>query len=255
MEVILRNLSGKTAVVTGGSRGYGKGIVEALASQGMRVIVVARREDSLAALKREVSGNITTIAGNITDPLLAARVLAENCPDVLVLNAGARGISRPTRFQTWESFSVQIETDLKGTFLWAREALLLPLKEDSTIFIGSSGAAMASQRLIAGYAAAKAAQWAFARCLADEGKALGLHVHCLLPIMSAETEMGKEGMQDFARHFSEEEMASRRNSDQGKVLTPSFLGRAVLDILGRPTNSTSVGFVVTGSEIQPMNAM
>ena len=48
------DLRDQTAVVTGGSRGFGRGIVEALAAAGMRVVALARDPGALAALAREV---------------------------------------------------------------------------------------------------------------------------------------------------------------------------------------------------------
>src|SRR6266403_366967 len=52
----------QTAVVTGGSRGFGRGIVEALAGAGMRVVALARDPGALAALEREVKGRVETVA-------------------------------------------------------------------------------------------------------------------------------------------------------------------------------------------------
>ena len=94
----------QTAVVTGGSRGLGRGIVEALAAAGMRVVAVARDPGALAALAREVKGRVETVTGDATDPVTAARVIDRERPRVL--NAGATGPHRPTRLQTWETFSV-----------------------------------------------------------------------------------------------------------------------------------------------------
>ena len=51
------DLRDQTAVVTGGSRGFGRGIVEALAGAGMRVVALARDPGALAALAREVNGS------------------------------------------------------------------------------------------------------------------------------------------------------------------------------------------------------
>jgi len=94
----------QTAVVTGGSRGFGRGIVEALAAAGMRVVAVARDPGALAALAREVKGRIETVAADATEPVTAARVIDRERPRVLVLNAGATGPHRPMRLQTWETF-------------------------------------------------------------------------------------------------------------------------------------------------------
>ena len=98
------DLRDQTAVVTGGSRGFGRGIVEALAGAGMRVVAVARDPGALAALAREVKGRVETVAADATDPVTAARVIDRERPRVLVLNAGATGPHRRMRLQTWETF-------------------------------------------------------------------------------------------------------------------------------------------------------
>lgn len=118
----MSSLAGSTAVVTGGTRGFGPGIVEALADQGMRVVAIARSADDLQALKREAKGNIDVVCGDVTDPVLAARVVEREKPAVLVLNAGARGLNRPTRMHTWKTFSIQYETPQERVSLGAGSA-------------------------------------------------------------------------------------------------------------------------------------
>src|SRR5579863_4543505 len=82
------NLKDKKAIVTGGSRGLGLGLVEALVAHGAKVTVVARDAGALA-ITRERLG-VTTISANVTDEAAAYRILGEVHPDVLVLNAGAK---------------------------------------------------------------------------------------------------------------------------------------------------------------------
>ncbi len=66
-------LAGSSVVVTGGSRGLGLGIVEALVQRGARLTVVARDTSSLAAVQQRLG--VATIAGDVTDPGLCDRVL------------------------------------------------------------------------------------------------------------------------------------------------------------------------------------
>ena len=82
------SLKNKTIVVTGGSRGLGLGLVEALVNQGARVTVVARDQAALAAVKQRLG--VATISADVTDENAAHRILAQVRPDILVLNAGAK---------------------------------------------------------------------------------------------------------------------------------------------------------------------
>src|SRR6516225_4036522 len=81
------SLKGKTIVVTGGSRGLGLGLVEALVDQSAKVTVVERDPAALAAVKQKLS--VAVISADVTDEAAAKRILADVRPEVLVLNAGA----------------------------------------------------------------------------------------------------------------------------------------------------------------------
>jgi NAD(P)-dependent dehydrogenase (short-subunit alcohol dehydrogenase family) len=249
----MSELSGKRAVVTGGSRGLGRGIVEALVEQRMEVAALARDSAGLASMKEALNGRVETIAANVTDAAVAARTIEKYKPHVLVLNAGATGVNRPVRFQVWETFAAQFEVDVKGAFLWSREALLLPLERGSTIVVMSSAAALASSQVIAGYASAKSALWAFARCLADESRGLGIRVHCLLPMLTPETQLGRSGIRDFARILGVPEAAIIEKKELLPPVTPALVGQAVISILTDPGKADVVGFKITGTQITPLS--
>ena len=95
----------KTALVTGGSRGFGRGIVEALTTRDVDVDVVAVARDAgrLASLARE--RGVRTVAVDLSDELAATRLLGDVRPDLLVLCAGATPLMRPLQHQCWRSFS------------------------------------------------------------------------------------------------------------------------------------------------------
>jgi NADP-dependent 3-hydroxy acid dehydrogenase YdfG len=84
----MRHFEGKTAVVTGGSGGFGQGIVRALAVEGAAVWALARHAEGLDRLAREVAG-VQTLTADVTDPQTAPHTLRATRPDILVLNAGA----------------------------------------------------------------------------------------------------------------------------------------------------------------------
>src|SRR6266536_1676406 len=120
------SLRDKPVVVTGGSRGLGLGLVEALVEHGAKVTVVARGADALASVRARLG--VTTIAADVTDETAAHRILAEVRPDILALNAGTKpGMGRLDQM-SWADFSVPWETDVKAGLYWLQAALTLPLK-------------------------------------------------------------------------------------------------------------------------------
>src|SRR2546429_5365561 len=80
--------SGKNVVVIGGSRGVGRRVVEAAIGDGARVLAVARQEERLRQLAREVQG-VEVLALDATEESAPSRVFDVLRPDVLVVTAGA----------------------------------------------------------------------------------------------------------------------------------------------------------------------
>ena len=80
------DIRGKQVVVTGGSRGLGLGLVEALVDKEAVVTAVARGEADLRSAQERLGISIAT--ADVTDPAAASQILRDVNPDVLVLNAG-----------------------------------------------------------------------------------------------------------------------------------------------------------------------
>ena len=133
------SLTDKNVVVTGGSRGLGLGLVEALVARSARVTVVARDADALASVGARLG--VATISADVTDQTAAHRILAEVSPDILVLNAGAKPPMARLDEVSWADFTATWETDVKAGLYWLQAALNLPLKPGSRVLVGSSGAA------------------------------------------------------------------------------------------------------------------
>src|SRR5260221_9405385 len=125
------SLKNKNVVVTGGSRGLGLGLVEALVAHGARVTVVARGADALDSVRARLG--VATIAADVTDEAAAHRILAEIRPDILALNAGAK--SRMGRLDqlSWADFTAPWEHDVKAGLYWLQAALKVPLKPESRV--------------------------------------------------------------------------------------------------------------------------
>ena len=133
------NLKDKIVVVTGGSRGLGLGLVEALVDQGAKVTVVARSAVDLEAVSARLG--VKTISADITDARAAKQILVETRPEVLILNAGATPRMGPIDELSWEDFTKPWDTDVRGGLYWLQAALNLPLAAGSRVLVGSSGAA------------------------------------------------------------------------------------------------------------------
>jgi NAD(P)-dependent dehydrogenase (short-subunit alcohol dehydrogenase family) len=112
------SLKDKTIVVTGGSRGLGLGLVEALVDQGAKVTVVARDQAALTAVKQRIG--VVTISADVTDETAAHRILAEVRPDILVLNAGATPRMGRLDQISWADFTATWETDVKAGSIGCR---------------------------------------------------------------------------------------------------------------------------------------
>src|SRR3982074_2118958 len=104
------SLKDMNVVVTGGSRGLGLGLVEALVAHGARGTVVARDPDALGPVRARLG--VATISADVTDETAAHRIQAEVRPDILVLNAGATPRMGRLDQLSWEDLSVVCETDV-----------------------------------------------------------------------------------------------------------------------------------------------
>src|SRR5258708_770969 len=242
--------STQTAIVTGASRGLGRGIAEALVARKMRVIGVARDAARLEAAAREIG--CEAVAGDASDDALAGALLAEHEPDVLVLCAGASPPLRAIHLQTWESFSHNWHVDTKATFAWLRNALLLPMKPGAHVVVISSGAAVRGSPVSGGYASAKRAQWFIADYAREEVSRmkLDLHIQVLLPMLNPSTELGRAGIAAYAKRAgtTPEEYAKRFMPP----VTPEVMGRGVCDLLDQPETYKDAAYMTRAKGSGPL---
>lgn len=118
-------LTGQVAVVTGGGRGIGRAIAQALAAEGASVAVVARSEGQLAettTLIREMGGEAIAIVGDVSDrqavTQMAEQVVQQLGPvDILVNNAGRHHALGPLWLVDPDEWWKEVECNLFSTFL------------------------------------------------------------------------------------------------------------------------------------------
>jgi 3-oxoacyl-[acyl-carrier protein] reductase len=184
------DLAGKTAIVTGGSRGIGAATAAALAANGAAVAVVGRDEAALAAVAADISkhgGRAIWIAADCTQPddlaLMARTVGTELGPaDILAAFAGGNGMPVRTDSETPEHWREIIETDLNSVFYTVHAVLPAMIERGrGAIVTMSSAAARQAAQSAAAYAAAKGGVIAFSRHLAAEMADRGIRVNCVAP--------------------------------------------------------------------------
>jgi hypothetical protein len=249
----MKSLEGKTALVTGGSRGFGRDIVSVLAGEGAKVWALARDAGSLDRLKRDVPG-VQTLVADVSDPQTAPQALRAIRPDLLVLNAGAMPTMAPVHEQSWQQFSRNWDTDVHMTFAFGKEALLLPLAQGSVVVIISSGAAIGGSPLSGGYAGAKRTQWFLAHYLQQEATALDRDIRfvALVPKqISGSTELGQAAAAAYAAQqgISEQTFLQRF----GPPLTPDVMGCGIVNLLTDPAYSNGVAYGISGSGLASLD--
>jgi NAD(P)-dependent dehydrogenase (short-subunit alcohol dehydrogenase family) len=248
----MKSLQGQRAIVTGASRGLGRGIVEALVAEKMHVVAVVRDAARLESLGRELGAE--PVLADITDDDAAGRIMRDAGPDLVVLCAGAMPPLGSLHEQSWEGFSHNWEIDAKSTFFWLRHALRLPMKPGGHVIVISSGAALRGSPVSGGYASAKRAQWFMADYTATEAQRmkLDLRVHCLLPNLNPSTALGRAGIAAYAQRagVSADEFAKRF----GPPVTPAIMGRAVVE-LSQDANAkwNQLAYKVTGAGLVPLD--
>lgn len=239
------DLRNKSVLITGGSRGLGLGMVEALHAQGAQVTVVARSTDALDAVR--VRLGVDTIQADVTDAEAAQRILAATRPDVLVLNAGATPPMARLDRMNWQDFSATWETDVKAGFHWLQAALTLPLNPGSRVLVTSSGAALNGSPLSGGYAGAKRMLWVMARYANGVSTQSGLDIRFQVIVpqqMVGGTGVGDAGSKAYAESLGipAEQFLARF----GAAMPPREFGEKVVRLLDDPRYATGLAFGLKG---------
>ena len=245
------DITGRSAIVTGASRGFGRAIAIALSKAGAQVTGVARDPAPLADLAAELGGSFTPVRADAADPVVAGRLIDEYQPTVLVLNAGAAPLSRPIQRHTWQTFSRNWEVDVQHAFGWVREALLAPLPPGSVVVAMSSGAALRGSPLSGGYAGAKATIRFLAGYAAAESRrdGLGIRFASVLPQLIPATRLGAAAVAAYA---------ARQGTDVagylaagGPTLTTEQAGRAITELITDPDHDQDA-YLLTAGGLAPL---
>jgi NAD(P)-dependent dehydrogenase (short-subunit alcohol dehydrogenase family) len=214
----MTTLAGKVALVTGGNRGIGRGIAEALAREGLSVGLTSRTAGAAQAAARELGGKARGYACDVRSHEQVAAVFKAvesdlGGPDVLVNNAGI-GRFAPVADMSLDDWHAVIETNLNGVFYCTREAIPRMRARGGGYIINVSS--LAGRNAFPGsgaYCASKHAVNGFSEALFQEVREDGIRVTYLMP-GSVATEFGRGS-----------------EAKAGWALQPADIGEMVVDLL------------------------
>jgi NAD(P)-dependent dehydrogenase (short-subunit alcohol dehydrogenase family) len=244
------DIAGTTALVTGASRGFGRGIATSLSQAGAQVVGVARDHDQLQRLRAELGDSFIPVTADATGPATAGQLIDAYRPAILVLNAGATPLPRPLHHHTWQTFSQNWDIDVQHVFRWVREALLSPLDPGSTVITISSGAALRGSPLSGGYAGAKAAIRFITAYAADESERAGLAIRfrCVLPQLTPATTLGSASVAAYAARQGVDVASYLKAA--GPTLTVEQAGTAITSLITDPGHDQDA-YLLTPAGLTP----
>ena len=188
----LFDLSGKTALITGGSRGLGLQIAEALGEAGAKLMLSSRKaadlEEAVAYLKTK-GIDAGWVAADASDPVQVQKICDAAMQqlgqiDILVNNAGATW-GAPTEDYTLDAWDKVMNLNIRGIFLMCQavgKASMIPRRQGRIINIASiAGLSGSIDVKFIAYGTSKGAVVNFTRTLAGEWGAYGITVNALAP--------------------------------------------------------------------------
>jgi len=180
------DLTGQTALITGGGTGLGLGMARCLSAAGAKVVLVGRRKEALLEACAEIGPDASPLVGDVTR-LESASALIDEAEDlagpvsILINNAGVH-LKKPAVDTTDAEFAAVLQTHVFGAFALTREAgkRMIARQSGSVIFTASMASFMGIPLVVA-YSAAKSAYVGIVRTLAVEWGAHGVRVNAIAP--------------------------------------------------------------------------
>jgi NAD(P)-dependent dehydrogenase (short-subunit alcohol dehydrogenase family) len=253
-------LSGRHAVVTGGGRGIGSAIAEALAQAGATVTLVGRNRARLEAraeeIRRHASCDVAACEVGDERAVTAAfaEILARHANiDILVNNAG-QAESAPFAKTDHALWQRMLAVNLTGTFLCTRAAVPGMIKQAwGRIVNVASTAGLVGYPYVAAYCAAKHGVIGLTRSLALEAARTGVTVNAVCPGYT-ETDIVKDAVANITRKTGKSEKEARaalvRHNPQGRMIQPDEVANAVLWLCLPGTESvTGQAINIAGGEV------
>ncbi len=224
------DLSGRTALVTGGSRGIGRACVELLAGAGARVAATYHRDAAAAtgvvSRVRKAGGEAMALGGDVSDPVEARQLVRDVVAawqrlDILVVNAGIwePDVAGHGDLEVWDR---ALAVNVRGAFLVTDAAVPHLARQGGAVVFVSSTAGQRGEAGHSAYASSKGALISYTKSLAAELGPKGVRVNCVAPGWVA-TDMTAEILADPERRCEIE-----ASIPLGRVAAPEDIAGSVL---------------------------
>lgn len=250
---MFQSLQGRTAIVTGGSRGIGRGIAETFAAAGINVVITGRSQvdvDAAVAALADAPGRVSGVAADVTSPddckkVVAAAVQRHGGLDIVCANAGIFPSAR-LEDMTLGDLEEVLGVNFKGTVYIIQAALsaLADSGHGRIVVTSSITGPFTGYPGWSHYGASKAAQLGFIRTAAMELAPKNITVNAVLPgnIMT-------EGLVEMGQDYMDQMTAS---VPAGRLGTVADIGNAALFFATEEAGYvTGQSLVVDGGQILP----
>jgi NAD(P)-dependent dehydrogenase (short-subunit alcohol dehydrogenase family) len=241
----LFDLTGRTVIVTGGTRGIGRALAEGFVLAGARVVVASRKPDACeqtAAHLRDLGGQAIGVPTHLGD-IDALGALVEHTVDEfggvdIVVNNAANALAQPLGEMTVDAWTKSFEVNLRGPVFLVQHALPhLKASSNAAVLNMISTGAFNFAPMVSMYAAGKAAMLSFTRSMAAGFAPFGIRVNAIAP-GPVDTDMMRNNPQEVVDYMAGSTLMKRLASPD------EIVGAALL-------LTSDAGSYITGQVIIP----
>nr|WP_316638448.1 SDR family oxidoreductase [uncultured Roseateles sp.] len=239
----LFDLTGRTALVTGGSRGLGLQIAEALGEAGAKLVLTSRKADDLEQAMAHLQARgieVSYVAADASDPAQAREVVAKAVQhlghvDILVNNAGATW-GAPAEEHPLEAWDKVMNLNIRSLFVFAQavaKASMIPRQQGRIINVASIAGLSGNPAMMStiAYNTSKGAVVNFTRALAGEWGRYGITVNALAPgfFPSKMTQglLAQVGAENLAQHAPLRRLGDEDDLKGAALLFASAAGKHI----------------------------
>lgn len=247
---MLTSLKGKSVIVTGGSKGIGRGIAQVFARQGAKVTIAARNEADLAAAAKEIEGDVRHEVCDVSDwesvkAMVDSTAAAQGGLDVMCANAGAFPQTKMVDMDPAEWDQV-MATNLKSSFLCVKATIphFEKAGKGRVVLTSSITGPVTGFPGWSHYGASKSGQLGFLKTAAMELSRYNTTINAVMP-----GNIYTEGLQDLGQEYLDTMAASIPLKRLGAV---EDIGNAALFFASdEAAYITGQQIVVDGGQIIP----